>query len=364
MSYHSTQGYRIVGANYRKKNSMSLLKSKRKVPYAKKTSSVRRDGILGKRVMPPSRPREVKSHWLASLVAPLVYEGGQARIPDTISYPTCTSTIQLELTQSANTAQGQLGGVLCLTSNGPRYFAEDPTSPFSFISTTVANNYTYGGTTALGNTLIPGAYNLCLNYTAYRIVAAGIQVEFIGSDSNNQGQITASYQTSSDVSLNAAFYLGTQAAMENARTNYTGPAKDGANVHWIPLDMEDCVFGDATTPASTMFYPRRWTPASAAYAGTKNYGGLQWHAQGLSSTSAAQFRVTIRIHVEGIPTAEYCALDTGKVHIDVMEVDDTFSSVSLEDTCSSAKTSDEMKRQARKAESMVSGGAYKKAKLK
>lgn len=298
----------VRGGVYRKKASSTY-----------KVGAVRRDGVLDQRSLIGADEGAVSGlHYMQALVEPLDYSDGQARIPDFITTPTQTATLQLEITQPNTGVGGVLnGGCLFLTSNGPRYYCEQPTSTdnaITYYSTAASASNTYGGLTlTTGNTLIPGAYSAAQAFSGYRIVAAGLLVEYIGNDTSNQGTIVSTFANSTDVSNAQIANIGAMSTIENFRHNYTGAAKSGTYVRYLPCDLEDCVIGNCNTPGVLGNVNRRWV-SGGANSDAKNYGLLQWHANGLATTGSS-FRVTIRIHIEGFLNTEYSGQDSGKVCI-------------------------------------------------
>jgi hypothetical protein len=312
---------------------MSFHTKKRKAQSIQRsTSSVRHDGVLTRRLLLSNKASTCNSgEYTAALVAPMCYAGGEARVPDLVSYPTQTSSLQLEINVPANTDNAasptySCGGQLLLTTNGPRYYQEgyDGTSystdtAFVYKTVAVANNNTWSSNYAgTPNTLLPGTYNLSNTYAGYRIVGAGMVVEFCGNDQNNQGEIAATFVTSLDYARGGAA-AGAFVTMQNFRNNYCGAAKKGASCRFTPIDEEDLVMGTASVPQSysvdsVQKSGRRWyqeeSRDTAALNDTKNYGILQWHATGIASS--ATFRVSIRIHIEGLVTSEYTDIDTGR----------------------------------------------------
>lgn len=278
------------------------------------SSSLRHDKVqLGRTLLQSESDVQDSSHYLQGLFAPLAYNGGQARVPDFTTYPTQTSTLQLEVTQTAN-ATGNAGGTLALNSFATRYYVEASGSTdttISYTSNTGTTSNTWGGNIVGGNTNLSGWASIVANYSAIRVAGAAIQVEFIGNDQNNQGQITSAFLTSSDIEYfgNTTYGFGNQTNIENFRYNYTGAAKNGTYIHFLPIDMEDLKFGEISAGGSIV--------AHTSYRlqnGQKQYGALQWHASGLAT--GASFRVTIRLHLEGLVNYEYADLDTGSVCID------------------------------------------------
>jgi len=340
---------------------------------------IRRDGNTGKRksdyFLPPASTNGEK--YVLSVMDPFSQHG--ARVPDLASYPTTTSCVQLEYTQTAVANSDALGyscgGALMLNSGYINYCPEIYTgtsdgtrdSRFSYAApggggASKANTYNfvspYGAVgssnnlaSGVNNLSIPGCDAMQANYSATRLVAAGIQIEYIGNDQNNQGLITCCQVTSLDVQQsytsytdqgatgwlpfknwsNAAGVITTaganaitpvisQSLMENFRGNYSGPAKDGTKVNFQPLDDDDLLLGNMVNIATNV------TPNANSYASSYNYylnnhirttteasfaqqnlGMLQWHAQGISST--AQFRVKIMCHFEGIPNTDNLSYD-------------------------------------------------------
>lgn len=290
----------------------------------------RKDGVKAGRTLAQfNAPRCSPKNYAVALISPLVYNSGEARVPDLLTIPTQTVTLQLEITQTAFVSQNSSvagaciqGGVLVLTSNGPRYYSELSTGTTTSLDTAitpmsvaVANSNTWAGDTASGNCLLPGAYSLINNWRGYRVVAAGLQVEFIGNDANNQGQITSCNITSVDATSLTSQYLQTENDLENFRHNYTGAAKNGTYMRWLPVDAGDTLIGVTSTPAALSSNLRGFNSGASAAGDTRNYGALQWHATGLSTTTPPQFRVSIRVHLEGLVQKEYSGVDTGEVVI-------------------------------------------------
>lgn len=270
----------------------------------------RKDSVLQTRVFNPEREKSVQSSmdYVHALVSPLDYGAGEARVPDFLSMPTQTSCIQLETTQTVN-AFNCTGGYLYLTSTGVFYKQENAASTDAAITypttTLLTTESPYDATT---NQLIRGAQTINAQYAGYRVVAAGILVEYIGNDANNQGQITAANLSSVDLSY-LATHIGSQTNLENFRHNYTGAAKNGAYLRYFPVDPEDLVMGRSPLVGAVSI------PTNRRNAGeTKQWGMLQWHVGSMAVGSA--IRVSIRVHVEGLINTEGLGVDTGVSIVD------------------------------------------------
>lgn len=225
------------------------------------------------------------------------------RVPDLACYPSQSVVIDFETTQTGGSA-GCSGGYLLLTSNGPGYCIEsDPSTnaAIAFISQTRSGSDAWQGGSGSGNTALPGANNLVAYLDAYRIVGAGINVEFIGNDSNNQGQITCAYYTSASHERDNAVVWTDNTKLENAKFNYTGAVKNGCYAAWLPIDTDDLNYGKVAAPTTA-------TTARVDSTGARNFGSIQWHASGLSTTEPPQFRVTIRVHIEAIAASTLYAM--------------------------------------------------------
>ena len=306
--------------------------------------SVRYDGTTQSRILALSEESPMASsplHYGAALASPLVYSSGEARIPDMILIPTQTMSFQLETTLF-NDGNGNNAGMLQLTSQGPRFFTATGAgvNPDPWLwSGTGGVRWSVdpsAAATSWSNTigLLTGWRSLAVCNGA-RVVAAGLQVEFLGNDQNNQGLITGAMVSSSDMQENAALVNSDasgstggqyfdQTRLENSRFNYSGPMKKGLNLHWYPIDTADMEFG--TTPISTTsalslyntpFSSRLITGGTASGDGTgaigaRNYGGLQFATQGGVALAAA-LRVTIKVHYETLVRTVNDGQDQGEI---------------------------------------------------
>ena len=355
------------------------------------TGEYRRDGNNAKRTSYAEKvePGHVSGQgYLEKLANPFETDGIPAKIPDLASYPTTTSCLQLEVTNTAfqsGTGVFSAGGVLVLMPGGVSYCPEfgadgvgtlhSTETGFKFIAPgggglSASNKYNAPvpssslggvqspyGNTGNANTFLPGSESLNLSCSGIRIVAAGLRVEFIGNDQNNQGLITSAFVTSMDcensfVSYKAGTGYGgnpfcnwsssaltvtenaaanyrlptiTQSDLENFRGNYSGPAKNGTEVVYEPLDSIDqlmsnpCPVGTSSVPYELNQYctndarltqPDYWQSSTGNESdglGVNNVGALQWHAMGISSS--ATFRVSIMVHYELIVRNDYTSYE-------------------------------------------------------
>lgn len=355
------------------------------------TGEYRRDGNNAKRtlVAPKATPGHLNGQgYLEKLANPFETDGIPAKIPDLASYPTTTSCLQLEVTNTAfqsGTGIYSAGGVLVLMPGGVSYCPEfgadgvgtlhSTETGFKYLSpggggASASNKYyapvpsssLTGTQTPFGqgggaNTFLPGSESLNLSCSGLRIVAAGLRVEFIGNDQNNQGLITSAFVTSMDIensfisykagtgyggnpfcnwssttltvtentALNYRLPTVTQSDLENFRGNYSGPAKNGTEVVFEPLDSIDqlisnpCPTGGYSVPYELNQYctntaritqPDYWTSTTGNESdglGVNNVGALQWHAMGLAS--GASFRVSIMVHYELIVRNDYTSYE-------------------------------------------------------
>ena len=351
------------------------------------TGSIRRDGNHAKRKFTEVSGSVTNgAEYCKAILAPFSSSG--AKVPDLAAYPTNTSTFQLEYTQvalqttSTSSSTYCAGGALVLSSGFACYCPEvtgvgapatvingtnddtfvyvapgggtNPINVYKHVNPTGAgisasNNGFSTGSSGLENNAIPGVESLYTTYSASRLVGAGLRVEFIGNDQNNQGLITCCQVTSLDcvqerINNNnqgisktpfsnwgnnvsgVTTFSGTtqflspiygQSALENFRNNYSGAAKDGCFVGYSPLDDEDILMGNMVSPEAVSVGGTAAGTPSGAYNvagvnwartsgygnfGTENTGVLHWHAQGIAS--GAQFRVYIILHYEGIPRTD------------------------------------------------------------
>lgn len=366
------------------------------------SGSIRRDGNTAGKRKYHSFTSEETTHvgskdYVCCLANPFDYDKSP-RIPDLAAYPTCVSTLQLEITQLSSVQVGGgycTGGAVVLHNGGVSYVPEiamyagslntahassDGTiqlfSPGGAAAAS-ANVYVPASTTYAGiattdhggafttNYFIPGVDSLMANSAASRIVAAGIRVEFIGNDQNNQGLITGANITALDIQdfyqvniengvtpsasgfydVNYAATTGqittspklnwctpcqSQSALENFRNNYSGAAKDGIVLTYQPLDDVDLFMGPGTNrtasgaagylqyseQTNTTRQPMSQAGGSALLqqgVGVTNQGLLQWHAQNIAST--AMFRVYVVLHMEYIPKTDNISLPKPMVQI-------------------------------------------------
>jgi len=283
------------------------------------------------------------------------FSGSGARVPDIASYPTNTTTVQLEYTQTAlapSTGTSYCtGGALLLNSGYCSYCPELATgnslgtsdsgivyvapggggsaaqNTYSFAdpSASASLNKSNTGSTGINNVSIPGSDSMQTAYAATRLVAAGLKVEYIGNDQTNQGLITCCQVTELDVCQYYDLYLkqsGTQAfvnwtntagvittspvgiytpvfnqsKMENFRGNYSGPAKDGCKVNYTPLDDDDLNMGNMVSTNTT--YP---TPAYSY----NTYGGNQTRVSSVNNFTQQNLGL-LQWHAQGIAsTAQF-----------------------------------------------------------
>jgi len=273
----------------------------------KRKFAVREDGVLQRGRILKKKASKISTDptpFFKSLLNPLGSLSA-GRVPDLAVYPSSTAVIEFEYSQSSfavgsPSAVGYAGGALHLSSNGATYMVEGDTTTdttFAFASQTVSGSDTWSGNSALGNVLLPGCNNLQGFTDALRIVGAGINVEFIGNDSNNEGVIVSSYLTSPSCEHNAQYTFVNLSAMQNSKYNYNGAAKKGTSIAWMPVDTLDLTYGRAAQPTTITSYRLDSNQA-------RNYGTLQWHASGLNTSAPPKFRVTIRVHYECIQSAD------------------------------------------------------------
>ena len=367
------------------------------------TGAYRRDGITaGKRkyhqMTGAAKVRPNAAHYIDALANPFTFTG-EARIPDLAAYPTNTSTVQLEVTQPAFLAKDGVtsicGGALVLTngmisycpeiaqvgvaatlggqsSDGQfKYYAPGlggNNSPNTYKipdlsgATTVNSSHTINST---ANFIIPGLVSLNAQQGGIRLVGAGLRVEFIGNDTNNQGLISGCYVTSNDVEQYAQnavrgnaglascpFFteqtnlgvvtevtcqnwqtpITSQSAMENFRNNYSGAAKDGIELVFSPVDDIDMKMGpgfDVTMEGFAQSYQALSNCTRQPYGGPANIsvtspngcsvgnqGLLQWHATGLATPgTGVQFRVYVVCHLEFLEKNDNETYDKPKVSL-------------------------------------------------
>jgi len=290
------------------------------------------------------------------------------RVPDMCTYPTQTGILRQEITVASG-LNGTCGGCLVLQSTGVYYGSEVGTDSFSVdgltidnIGGTVSTDSTIlhygmftGGTTPdvnvyslpnatttlpnnNGNTLLNGYANLNSTMSAMRIVSAGIDVQFLGSDENNQGLMTGCYLTKNDIQYrvekgnvgttgifpnstsnwhnnpgSAPGYklmqmgLSSLTDIVNFRDNYQGRADKGIYLTASAVDNRDYEMG-------RLFVQSLGNTESKPLAQRtddlrQSLGAIQWHATGLSNQ--ARFRVFIIVHVEGLMTTD--TFDVGEL---------------------------------------------------
>ena len=367
------------------------------------TGAYRRDGITaGKRkyhqITGATRVRPNAAHYIDALANPFTFTG-EARIPDLAAYPTNTSTVQLEVTQPAFLSKDGTtsicGGALVLmnglisycpeiaqcgvaaTSAGQsgdqqfKYYAPGAGGlasanqykiPDLSGTTTTASSH---GSGSGSNFVIPGLVSLNASQGGIRLVGAGLRVEFIGNDTNNQGLISGVYVSSNDVeqfcqaavrtpsSLTSCSFctenvvagantetftqnfqtpVYSQTTIENFRNNYSGAAKDGIELVYTPVDDIDMKMGpgfDITSNGYTQSYQALSNCTRQPYGGAANIslpspngcsvgnqGLLQWHATGLGVPSTGvQFRVYVVCHLEFLEKNDNETYDKPKVSI-------------------------------------------------
>lgn len=180
------------------------------------------------------------------------------RIPDECTHPTRTFSTVKESTFT--TSASGIGGVNVSLNkiSGISHFQLE-----NSVSTDAV--FAYESATAFDS--IPNR--------GQRLVAAGLLVEYCGSDMSNGGVVyTASYNRFE--SNNTAFSL---LALQSVRDNAFGPARLGAATIYLPSDSQDRQFSD----------------------GTALIGRLQIHVTGAISVT---FRYKIVLHYEYLGTTD------------------------------------------------------------
>jgi len=280
-----------------------MYRPKKKAKYA-----VRRDGVLQTRLKNYTKPKVSTDvlPFYRCLLNPIGYGGG-GRVPDLAVYPSATAVIDLECNFEGNEL-GVASGVLILTSNGPRFWTSNnacTTTSLGVNSTAVdsASNTWSGNTTTTGNTLLNGVSSIQSYNDGYRIVGAGLNVEFLGNDANNQGTLVAAQRTATRCAKENRMNYASLAEMQAEKQNYSGAAKNGCYLAWKPADTDDLNYGNASEPENPMTYSRVWYQDAVGVEDTRNYGALHFWAFGLSTNPVPSFRVTIRVHIETLQSA-------------------------------------------------------------
>lgn len=162
-----------------------------------------------------------------------------------------------------------------------------------------AGVYTAG---ALNVTKI-GPSNLSQYYDQFRVVSAGVKVQFADADTNTKGIIWgATFPTSSEgIQLNSNYQsspwleckagnpcdLSTQALINNAKGVYSGPITDGVCLRYQPA-------------SATSFQMIRGidTPSASQYF---NFGRMVVIVDGLSTNDTRTLHCSIVVNIEAIP---------------------------------------------------------------
>jgi len=302
--------------------------------------------------------------------APFAVSG--VRVPDMCTYPTQTQTLRMEITQKV-ASNGTCGGSLLLDSCGIYYGPEiggDALSSAGLTVDSAASNYSTddqilnygpytGGYTAGGmspnlwnlptttstltnndgNTLLNGYNTLNTEYSAVRIVSAGLDVQFLGDDSSNKGLIVGCFQTKNDLQYRVDRGLKTTAIVPNStstwdwnttvnkrrqmglatlkeivnyRDSYQGRADKGVYLTASAVDNRDYELGRTfALDITNTFGLTRFTGSDEQ---RQSLGNLQWHATGCNST--ASFRIFIVVHVEGLLASDTLTLGELAVCVD------------------------------------------------
>lgn len=195
------------------------------------------------------------SSYLRSVLAPCT---GPARIPDISCIASDTIQLVADLTYSTNAA-GYAGGYINLLPN-PQYLVEG--------STTTDATFAFGAVNSFPQAaIITSSALLC------RVVSACIDISYIGSTMNNQGQLVFSSVLGFTQNETAFFSLDT---MQNGRSNWTTPLKNGGSSFYRPFD-NSCL--EYKQPGST-----------------NTVGILQFHVTGAQpSTAIANVRFTVNL---------------------------------------------------------------------
>jgi hypothetical protein len=168
------------------------------------------------------------------------------------------------------------------------------------------------GLVYLTGTAIPfqGCAQLKAIYDNVRLVSSGVQIEFTGNDSNNNGEIIVANYSQKELSGGSpsvnlrTYYVGavgtnvglTLPVLQNSRDVFVGPLKFGAYARFLPADPQD------TTYASTQ-YP--YTVESADFitapinvSGWQNLVVMVTGNASLGNTT--NFKIKVVSHFEGL----------------------------------------------------------------
>lgn len=225
--------------------------------------SIRTDGVAGqslntKKMLQKMKTmhKQTKDEYLNTIIRPLEVTAN-CRIPDHTSYPSATFSDQLESTlQVRADATGSHGFIVVFTPGGITVYTESAASTAGVIAYDNAVNQR-----AFGGAAVVAGYRLS------RLVGAGINVDFIGTDSTNGGLIHVAYLNSGDFRVNNTIsYYTSLNAIAESRLNYNGPLKNGFKGHYLPLDPYDFIYRapyNATSNNFTQVYPEDYLPICA-----------------------------------------------------------------------------------------------------
>lgn len=260
--------------------------------------SIRRDGVAGTSVLSKrhlleamTKDKQTKEQYLTNLVAPLDVTQG-CRIPDMCAYPSAVfsdiveTTINIE--QDAGAAyRGGFG--VAITPGGVVVYRESAASTsaaIAFDATPVAR--------------ASGVASVKAGYTASRIVGAGLLVEFIGNDSNNQGMIQAAYVTSQDEAnpTGGLSFFQNVTGLVNARMSFSSALKNGLQCHYVPLDPNDFIY----RPPYNQPYGANSDDLTTNYGNNFRPGCfIQVHC---NSNASVNVRLTVVGHYEGLTATD------------------------------------------------------------
>jgi len=191
-------------------------------------------------------------------------------IPDEANYPTTVFTTTSEFDIPLTTILG--AGIRMNLHAATFYELESAAS--------TDGTYAYGSA-------VPVAWETSFraNYQAVRLVACSLRIEYAGTDAANSGIITATTFARSSTLANlqvepTTMFLSNQTTQRNCRDTYVGPAKDGANLIYRPVDSASfrLVLADNATDPFGAFQVH----ISKATAGAQYTGYLTMHWEGLS----------------------------------------------------------------------------------
>nr|QRI44141.1 MAG: capsid protein [Cressdnaviricota sp.] len=224
------------------------------MPYqAKLVAAGLRTSTSGKRVVSPFSAEE----YLHNLINP-IRNMGTSKIPDLASYPTSVYSEQTEFTVDCNGSG--VGGFAFWLYPAAKYSTETAATTDAAIVYTADINFS-------GNTDIQATFQ------RHRLVGFGFEYEYVGNDTNNQGQVGLSYVTGAEASKT------TFDAILNSRDGVDGAAKWGGFGRYRPLDQADFDMHDTTSTS-------------------KIWAKIQVHFSACSA--GAKFRVRATAHWEGI----------------------------------------------------------------